>query len=848
MKSRQFRLFMGVMISITLPINNVFSQIVVPSGGCHTENFDGSNPWTFSGSNSSWVWDNPNKSEITDDITGGGNCLILGGNGTLTWVNDFEDSQAESPVYDLSAATNPYLEFWFYWSNENSTNFDEIWMEYSTDGGTVWNILEPPVGTGGCYDQNWYNFTDNWGGASAFAADNSSTGTCAFGGSLGPTGWVQVRKCVATSVGGQSNVRFRFRSDNGNFCNFFGATIDDFTVCDADVTASAAASCVNGIMEVDFTDASSPCPDGWDWDFGDGNTSIAQNPTHTYTSPGIYNVTFTASSSAAATSGCGAHNDVFNLIVEVFDPNIALAGPFIDTDAPSILNAGSPGGTWSANCGACIDAVTGEFDPAVAGVGVWQICYDVGTAPCDESACIDITVNSSGGGGCGLTGTVSGSDPTCFEFSDGSATINISGATGNLTFVITDSAGIVVNVGNSNTANNLNEGWYYFSVTDDGPPCTLLDSIYLEDPGQMDVLLNTSNPFCFNTTDGIAIADTVFNFTGGYDSLSYIWAPNPSGANGIGEDTLANIGGGQYTLIINDENGCTETFDFTITPPDTLLFQELGYEPAYCRVFSYQSGNGVVFAAASGGTPDYDYEWCSLFDTTCTTNTTWGGLNPGWYQITVTDDNGCVLVDSIEVDSLNPIADFTLTSPDFTSNYEGTSPVAVNFVNNSLYYANPNDPLADTTFFWNFGFGNWIISNDVNEQFDTVYTVGGVYTVCLVALNKNGCTDTLCVPITVYDPLAFTPVNVFTPNGDGANDVFTFANYAQAVSEFKCTIVNRWGVIIYEMTDILDSWNGNYRNDGKSCPEGVYFYIYEGTAENGDSFEGQGNIHLINNE
>ncbi len=48
-------------------------------------------------------------------------------------------------------------------------------------------------------------------------------------------------------------------------------------------------------MAVSFTDKSSNAPTAWKWDFGDGATSTEQNPTHTYTSLGIYSVKLTAS-------------------------------------------------------------------------------------------------------------------------------------------------------------------------------------------------------------------------------------------------------------------------------------------------------------------------------------------------------------------------------------------------------------------------------------------------------------------------------------------------------------------------------------------------------------------------
>lgn len=49
-------------------------------------------------------------------------------------------------------------------------------------------------------------------------------------------------------------------------------------------------------MTVDFTDFSSNSANSWSWDFGDGNTSVLQNPSHTYTVEGTYTICLTASS------------------------------------------------------------------------------------------------------------------------------------------------------------------------------------------------------------------------------------------------------------------------------------------------------------------------------------------------------------------------------------------------------------------------------------------------------------------------------------------------------------------------------------------------------------------------
>ena len=439
-------------------------------------------------------------------------------------------------------------------------------------------------------------------------------------------------------------------------------------------------------------------------------------------------------------------------------------------------------------------------------------------------------------------------DPTCYLFSDGSITANPINAQSPFTYLITNSAGTQLNTSGSNAVNLLSTGWYYASILD-ANNCYLLDSVYIGQPGELAIDLAVSQPLCYGFPTGSAIVDTVYNYNGNFNAISYYWNPNPAGSNGLGQDSVGQLGPGGYSLTLNDENGCSKVFDFTITYPDELYFSELGFDPAYCRLYSYQNGNGVVFAAAAGGTPDYEYIWTDLTTGATTTNTTWGGRNVGNYQIVATDNNGCTLTAIVTVDSLNPIADFEMTSPQFTSDYEGTAPVDVHFVNQSLYFANPNSPDADTTFFWNFNYDNsiWIISHDYLQTFDTTYGIGGEYEACLVAINKNGCSDTLCKTLIIYDPLVFVPVNIFTPDGDGINDEFSFFDRSDAVREFNCIVVNRWGVVIAEINDITGTWDGTDRN-GDFCKDGVYFYTYTGKADNYTPFEGQGTVQIVNSK
>ncbi|MEZ5335295.1 MAG: PKD domain-containing protein [Methanolobus sp.] len=53
-------------------------------------------------------------------------------------------------------------------------------------------------------------------------------------------------------------------------------------------------------LTVEFTDLSTNSPDSWLWDFGDGNTSSSQNPTHVYVTPGTYNVSLNATNAGGS--------------------------------------------------------------------------------------------------------------------------------------------------------------------------------------------------------------------------------------------------------------------------------------------------------------------------------------------------------------------------------------------------------------------------------------------------------------------------------------------------------------------------------------------------------------------
>ena len=76
-------------------------------------------------------------------------------------------------------------------------------------------------------------------------------------------------------------------------------------------------------LQISFTDSSTGGPGSWSWDFGDGNTSNEQNPSHTYSAPGAYQVCL------STTSACGTHTVCRSISVTCRQPEAAFSISFL---------------------------------------------------------------------------------------------------------------------------------------------------------------------------------------------------------------------------------------------------------------------------------------------------------------------------------------------------------------------------------------------------------------------------------------------------------------------------------------------------------------------------------------
>jgi gliding motility-associated-like protein len=100
------------------------------------------------------------------------------------------------------------------------------------------------------------------------------------------------------------------------------------------------------------------------------------------------------------------------------------------------------------------------------------------------------------------------------------------------------------------------------------------------------------------------------------------------------------------------------------------------------------------------------------------------------------------------------------------------------------------------------------------------------------------CDDT--IPPEGPPNVVFIP-NVFSPNGDGINDILYLRG--EKVKELTFSVYNRWGEEVYKSTDISQGWDGRYK--GKECADGVYFYTATVIFVNGEVENKKGNVSLI---
>jgi hypothetical protein len=237
-------------------------------------------------------------------------------------------------------------------------------------------------------------------------------------------------------------------------------------------------------------------------------------------------------------------------------------------------------------------------------------------------------------------------DVRCHGGSDGLIDITTSGGTSpyNYFWSTEDGSGIE----GSETApdqSGLTEGTYTVEITD-GHNCTLEKSFTIEQPDNP-ISINTESSTDITTCYGDSTGTITVSASGGTGVLTYTLNPGAIETNNTGEFT--ELGGGEYTVDVTDENNCIVTSsNLVINQPDEIVITNVTSSDVT------ESGGGSITVEAAGGTGTLSY----ILGDSISVNQTgeFTGLEPGDYKVYVTDINECG-PDSTDVITIENIID-----------------------------------------------------------------------------------------------------------------------------------------------------------------------------------------------
>lgn len=229
-----------------------------------------------------------------------------------------------------------------------------------------------------------------------------------------------------------------------------------------------------------------------------------------------------------------------------------------------------------------------------------------------------------------MASSITVADVSCYRYTDGSATVNVSGGNAPYSYLWSDSQ-------TTATATALSAGTFIVTITDDSN-CAHVDTAIVNQPDSFGIVVAVTDVSCFNGSDGVASASVL----GDTVNYQFLWNSNPTQSTA----TATGLPAGNVLLVVTDTNVCSINSLVTIGSPQQM---ELAASAQDALCFSVANGSAEVHVV-SGGTSPFDYLWSNtLTDSSIT------GLAANDYFVTVTDANGCAEFDTVTVSEPAPI-------------------------------------------------------------------------------------------------------------------------------------------------------------------------------------------------
>jgi gliding motility-associated-like protein len=289
------------------------------------------------------------------------------------------------------------------------------------------------------------------------------------------------------------------------------------------------------------------------------------------------------------------------------------------------------------------------------------------------------------------------------------------------------------------------------------------------------------------------------NASGGAPGMT-INATAPAACNGSSNGAAAGAAGGSLTgLVLPEPTTIFIPLELDVVPDEIVICE----------------GESVDMTSTSDGTGVLTYQWNDA-DLSATPDLTVTPESDFLYQLTVTDERGCQIVQSVDVDMVDSVS--AAAFPDATIVLGESVNIGSNLTGPDYTYLwtpdyNMNSPALPLT--------------QVNPFITTEYCVTATHI-------QSGCATSSCVTIEVISDVVIP--NAFSPNFDGLNDYFSIpdlGDICESINYF--TIYDRWGKLVYEWAGEGGNpgWDGTHNVTGADLPIGNYIYLIELECQNG---------------
>lgn len=597
----------------------------------------------------------------------------------------------------------------------------------------------------------------------------------------------QVTPAATTSYVVEVTDRYNCKAYDTVNVTILGGAAQSFTIAPAQV-------CVDAAATITYT-GGSPANATYTWGF-DGGTIISGS------GQGPYSVEWTTAGAKNLTldvvdNGCTSPQITQSITVN--NNPVADAGADVTVCSGGTVQIGNAAvGTYTYQWNPATDlSSSSTSNPTFSSTNttlapiVNQIVLGVIENGCFDFDTVEITVNTV------APTTISASGPVSF-CDGGSVTLTSDSIYNNYLWS---------NTTTSNSITVIQSGTFFMTGSDANGCQYLSNSINVTvNPAPVLSLVSSVDETCFGDNDG----SITVNASGGQAPYNFDWNTTPAQSGA----TASNLAAGSYDVIATDGNSCADTATYSISSPAQLILTIDNVVDASC----FGTTDGSVTVSTTGGNSPFTYNW-----STGSTGSILSNVGAGSYSVTVNDLNNCSETNTATVAEPQQ---FTLATLSFDSIPFGTElPINLNV-----------QPAGTYTYEWSPL--NYLSCDDCSSPVFSAIR-NSEYTVTVT--DASGCTVTATVNLNVDAQKPVFIPNVFTPNGDNANDVFTV--FVNNVTYYSLMIFNRSGEKVFDSFNETTGWDGFYK--GKEAPPGVYVYVLNVTFLDGENQRFKGAVTLL---